>query len=73
MHYKIKKAGPQVVVAERNRCVESYEEDVEFPSFDLNTIVDATNQFSFSNKIGEGGFGPVYKVVYVIITIFNLC
>ncbi|KAM7498787.1 hypothetical protein LguiA_023201 [Lonicera macranthoides] len=50
-----------VVVAERNRCVESYEEDVELPSFDLNTIVDTTNQFSFSNKIGEGGFGPVYK------------
>lgn len=31
--------------------------------FDLITISNATNYFSFTNKIGEGGFGPVYKVV----------
>ncbi|KAG7588979.1 Serine-threonine/tyrosine-protein kinase catalytic domain [Arabidopsis suecica] len=27
----------------------------------LDTIVDATNGFSDDNKLGEGGFGPVYK------------
>ena len=37
-------------------------EDVELPSFSLDTIAIATNNFSSSNKIGEGGFGPVYKV-----------
>ncbi|KAL2333259.1 hypothetical protein Fmac_014472 [Flemingia macrophylla] len=29
--------------------------------FDLQTILDATSNFSPDNKIGEGGFGPVYK------------
>ncbi|KAI8007524.1 G-type lectin S-receptor-like serine/threonine-protein kinase [Camellia lanceoleosa] len=36
-------------------------EDLELPFFDLATIVDSTNNFSINNKIGEGGFGPVYK------------
>ncbi|KAJ9690121.1 hypothetical protein PVL29_012661 [Vitis rotundifolia] len=29
--------------------------------FNLTTILAATNNFSDSNKLGEGGFGPVYK------------
>ncbi|XP_040361747.1 G-type lectin S-receptor-like serine/threonine-protein kinase At1g11410 [Rosa chinensis] len=29
--------------------------------FHLNTIANATNNFSIENKLGEGGFGPVYK------------
>lgn len=37
------------------------EEDLDLPLFDLATIAVATNEFSFSNKLGEGGFGPVYK------------
>lgn len=41
---------------------ESSKEDMEMPIFDLTTIANATNNFSSSNKIGEGGFGPVYKV-----------
>ncbi|XP_010271902.1 PREDICTED: G-type lectin S-receptor-like serine/threonine-protein kinase SD1-1 [Nelumbo nucifera] len=41
--------------------VESSNEDLELPSFDLTIIADATNNFSSANKIGEGGFGPVYK------------
>ncbi|XP_019169092.1 PREDICTED: G-type lectin S-receptor-like serine/threonine-protein kinase At1g11410 [Ipomoea nil] len=30
-------------------------------AFDLNTIRAATNNFSADNKLGEGGFGSVYK------------
>nr|GME13608.1 G-type lectin S-receptor-like serine/threonine-protein kinase At1g11410 [Ipomoea batatas] len=30
-------------------------------AFDLNTIRVATNNFSADNKLGEGGFGSVYK------------
>uniref|UniRef100_A0A0D3E521 Receptor-like serine/threonine-protein kinase n=1 Tax=Brassica oleracea var. oleracea TaxID=109376 RepID=A0A0D3E521_BRAOL len=29
--------------------------------FEINTIQTATNNFSLSNKIGQGGFGSVYK------------
>jgi len=38
-------------------------EDGELPMFDLSTIRSATNGFSLNNKLGEGGFGPVYKVM----------
>ncbi|KAL9277778.1 hypothetical protein ACSQ67_024997 [Phaseolus vulgaris] len=36
-------------------------EDVELPMFDLSTIRSATKNFSLDNKLGEGGFGSVYK------------
>ncbi|CBI33181.3 unnamed protein product, partial [Vitis vinifera] len=45
------------------------EEDLELPLFDLVTIKVATNNFSLANKIGQGGFGLVYKVIsYHIFT-----
>ncbi|VVA35437.1 Hypothetical predicted protein [Prunus dulcis] len=40
---------------------EQKDEDLELPLFDLTTIEGATNFFSVNNKLGEGGFGPVYK------------
>ncbi|CAL5189531.1 unnamed protein product [Lathyrus oleraceus] len=36
-------------------------ENFELPQFDISSILKATNNFSFDNKLGEGGFGPVYK------------
>ena len=38
------------------------EEDLELPLFNLSTIATATENFSVDNKLGEGGFGPVYRV-----------
>nr|GMD75106.1 G-type lectin S-receptor-like serine/threonine-protein kinase At4g27290 isoform X2 [Ipomoea batatas] len=38
-------------------------QDFELPLFNLSTITRGTNNFSSNNKIGEGGFGPVYKGV----------
>ncbi|CAL8139749.1 unnamed protein product [Prunus armeniaca] len=35
--------------------------DTELPVFGLKSILNATNNFSEANKLGEGGFGPVYK------------
>ncbi|GMY36988.1 cysteine-rich receptor-like protein kinase 10 isoform X1 [Fagus crenata] len=35
--------------------------DQEFPYFDFAFISAATDNFSDSNKLGEGGFGTVYK------------
>ncbi|XP_059441324.1 G-type lectin S-receptor-like serine/threonine-protein kinase At4g27290 isoform X1 [Corylus avellana] len=36
-------------------------EDMELPMFDLAAIANATDNFSNNKKLGEGGFGPVYK------------
>ncbi|XP_043694032.1 G-type lectin S-receptor-like serine/threonine-protein kinase B120 [Telopea speciosissima] len=36
-------------------------EDQELQLFDFDSVKMATNNFSFCNKIGEGGFGIVYK------------
>ncbi|KAL2327902.1 hypothetical protein Fmac_021329 [Flemingia macrophylla] len=41
--------------------IERQLEDVDLPLFDLLTITTATNKFSPNNKIGQGGFGSVYK------------
>uniref|UniRef100_F6HMD0 non-specific serine/threonine protein kinase n=1 Tax=Vitis vinifera TaxID=29760 RepID=F6HMD0_VITVI len=35
--------------------------DMQTGSFTLKQIKAATKNFDFANKIGEGGFGPVYK------------
>ncbi|KAK4255693.1 hypothetical protein QN277_008659 [Acacia crassicarpa] len=37
------------------------QEDLDLPLYDLATIVHATNDFSNDLKLGQGGFGPVYK------------
>ena len=34
----------------------------ELQFFDLNTIAEATNNFSYENELGRGGFGSVFKV-----------
>ncbi|KDO75534.1 hypothetical protein CISIN_1g006952mg [Citrus sinensis] len=49
----------------RRRNKRKQEESQAFPLFplDLIDIVKATQDFSQENKLGEGGFGPVYKGV----------
>ncbi|XP_058775218.1 G-type lectin S-receptor-like serine/threonine-protein kinase At4g27290 [Vicia villosa] len=37
------------------------EGDIDLPMLAYSTLVTATDNFSIKNKIGEGGFGPVYK------------
>lgn len=36
-------------------------EESELPIFAFHVIANATNFFSYNNKLGEGGFGSVYK------------
>ncbi|XVF34075.1 hypothetical protein REPUB_Repub18cG0025600 [Reevesia pubescens] len=43
--------------------IEGEKDDMELQVFDLNTIVKATDNFSNNNKLGQGGFGPVYKCI----------
>lgn len=44
-----------------NKKDEGHDRELELPMFDLNSLTKATDNFSLRNKIGEGGFGPVYK------------
>lgn len=37
----------------------------ELPIFSFSSIAACTDNFSITNKLGEGGFGPVYKVMLV--------
>uniref|UniRef100_A0A803PA77 Receptor-like serine/threonine-protein kinase n=1 Tax=Cannabis sativa TaxID=3483 RepID=A0A803PA77_CANSA len=46
------------VIINRDEC---QEDDLELPLFSLHTIRTATNNFSQNSKLGEGGFGPVYR------------
>ena len=50
--------------SERKDCDnEGGKEDMELAIlFDLAVIANATDNFSINKKLGEGGFGPVYKV-----------
>lgn len=34
----------------------------DFKFFEVSQVVKATSNFSGQNKLGQGGFGPVYKV-----------
>uniref|UniRef100_A0A0D9V0J0 Protein kinase domain-containing protein n=1 Tax=Leersia perrieri TaxID=77586 RepID=A0A0D9V0J0_9ORYZ len=47
-----------LVILEREIVSES---DERFSLFKFSKIRDATDNFSKENKLGEGGFGPVYK------------
>ena len=48
------------------------DEDIDqLPLYDFVLVLSATNNFSYANKIGEGGFGAVYKVCLCHITFTN--
>lgn len=56
---KLKGRGNNCLESSRSRKGQNEELEVEF--FDLSVITKATKGFSINNKLGEGGFGPVYK------------
>ncbi|KAA8524526.1 hypothetical protein F0562_010949 [Nyssa sinensis] len=39
---------------------------IDVPFFELESILTATNNFSNAYKLGQGGFGPVYKVMILL-------
>lgn len=41
---------------------ENETEELELPVIELEAVVKATDNFSNCNKLGQGGFGTVYKV-----------
>ncbi|XVF77733.1 hypothetical protein PTKIN_Ptkin14bG0070600 [Pterospermum kingtungense] len=51
----------QVSTKGEDRRDEDSNDNIELPRFYFNTVATATDNFSSNNKLGEGGFGPVYK------------
>ena len=48
----------------KKRVGKGRNKEMELPLFSFSSVSTATNYFSASNKLGEGGFGPVYKVSF---------
>ena len=48
---------------ESSRELDKSTRNSDLSFFDLSVIVAATDNFSVANKLGEGGFGSVYKVL----------
>ncbi|VVB12209.1 unnamed protein product [Arabis nemorensis] len=52
----------EVVISSRRHISRDYNtEDLELPLMDFEAVAIATNNFSNANKLGQGGFGIVYK------------
>ncbi|KAK2369713.1 G-type lectin S-receptor serine/threonine-protein kinase [Trifolium repens] len=58
---KLEKPGDNQVFSLNNHTDNKENDDIDIPIFDLSTIANATNNFCIDNKLGQGGFGPVYK------------
>nr|GEV62444.1 G-type lectin S-receptor-like serine/threonine-protein kinase At4g27290 [Tanacetum cinerariifolium] len=57
----VKTPEEPVQTIDEEYSMEDQEDDTELTSFSLSTIRKYTNDFANDNKLGEGGFGPVYK------------
>ncbi|KAK9681737.1 hypothetical protein RND81_10G024500 [Saponaria officinalis] len=56
----------QIITCYSDYCGEAKNaDDVELPIFDIYSMAYATDNFSDANKLGQGGFGSVYKGVMV--------
>ncbi|KAJ0533558.1 putative non-specific serine/threonine protein kinase [Helianthus annuus] len=64
VYVRIKKKRSYMNRQDRNEDSEydGREEDIALPSFSLSMIAKSTSNFSITNKLGQGGFGPVYKI-----------
>lgn len=51
-----------VISSRRHTSRENKTEDLELPLMEFKDVAIATENFSNSNKLGQGGFGIVYKV-----------
>lgn len=51
-----------IIPSKREFSGETATEEFELPLFDFSTLAMATENFSHATKLGQGGFGCVYKV-----------
>ena len=61
-------------LGETNRLWRGEKKEVDLPMFSFASVSASTNNFCIENKLGEGGFGSVYKVRLQPLTImfYNL-
>jgi hypothetical protein len=50
-----------------NNNLNTREKNAELPLFSYESVSIATNNFLAMNKLGERGYGPVYKVRYIFM------
>ena len=58
-------------LSEANRLWRAEKKEVDLPMFSFASVSAATNNFSIENKLGQGGFGPVYKVRLVSVALVH--
>ena len=59
-------------LSEANKLWRVEKKEVDLPMFSFASVSAATNNFSIENKLGEGGFGPVYKVRLVSVNFLGM-
>nr|POE84963.1 g-type lectin s-receptor-like serine/threonine-protein kinase [Quercus suber] len=60
-NYSVTMTSPYNEDSPSRRELDGTGRNSDLPLFELSTIVAATDNFSIANKLGEGGFGSVYK------------
>lgn len=56
------------ITSKRKYSGERKTDELELPLFDFDALTKATDDFSNANKLGQGGFGCVYKVCFKYVT-----
>nr|GEW28864.1 receptor-like serine/threonine-protein kinase SD1-8 [Tanacetum cinerariifolium] len=54
-----------IVPSKKEYSGDRTDDEIELPLFDFPTLVMVTNNFSNANKLGQGGFGSVYKGTFM--------
>ena len=54
-------------LTEENQFGKSRKNEGKLPLFSFASVSAVTDNLSAANKLGEGGFGPVYKVRFYVL------